>query len=147
MPDEGKAMTYEQCAAAGMTVTDTARVMGRATNSVRSYAKKRGLVFAEAVRGRPEASWSKLAPSAVRATAVALRAKIPMPITMIELLAYDVTLPTLTPTGAYDRASLANFMAQADRNKMSDVDMARILRVSIDRVEYVRGKGRRLVTG
>ena len=140
-------MTYEQCAAAGMTVSDAARVMGRAPNSVRDYAKKRGLVFAEAVRGRPEASWSKLAPAAVRATAVLLQAKLAEPIAKAELLAYDVTLPTLTRTGAYDRASLAEFMARADRKQMSDVDMARILRVPLDRVEYVRGKGRRLVTG
>jgi hypothetical protein len=58
----------------------------------------------------------------------------------------DLQPPAIDPNGMYNRAELATFLDSADRACMSDVDMARILRLPLDRVIYARGAGRKLVT-
>lgn len=40
-------MTYEECAAAGMSVAETARATGKPRSTISAYAKRNGLIFAK----------------------------------------------------------------------------------------------------
>lgn len=57
-----------------------------------------------------------------------------------ELTAYGLTIPPLTPAGNYEPAALAAFLALADRAKVSDIDLARMLDIEVYRALYARSK-------